>query len=441
MQKITDAQIYANKALQLRREGKYSQSIINYKKAISLNPNYGAAYTNWGYAISLISDSSNTILRYIRATYLNPSGGTAYYNLAIAYADADRYAEAIENLNKALSLGHNASKVNNNLGYALSCLEKHNAAIEKFKEAIRHQRDYDIAYINWGIELYYLGKQFKAKQAIIIGTLKAVDASHTRLRDIFKIYSKQIDVDNKKLTAVEDEESKLRFKSKIEALEGVRSILELSYDKLRMMLVPSTYHKKDDVRVEILEYYNLLSRELLRVFRESFDIVGIQLEERELAISQFIRDALKQIPIVLETKLSIFAILVSSTEAGSGELSDIDQSQIRQSNKVYKDFIDHFVSFNEIKYVVEALTSKCAEFRAHQLLCEHCEEKAVMNEDMVKEFEETKDLLKKYGQIDVAVITIICLLEGVEVKGYECMDQKIENIAEAIFRKVKTYIE
>ena len=79
-----------------------------------------------------------------------------------------------------------------------------------------------------------------------------------------------------------------------------------------------------------------------------------------------------------------------------------------------------------------------------ELLIRPDKESYILTQDQIQEasvffeidnVEEVID--NKYSVQDLEILIVICLLEGVKVKKFASLDDKVTNIAEAIFEKFK----
>ncbi len=80
------------------------QAIIDFDKAIDLNPSYAEAYNSRGSAYFEVGDFGQAIADYNRAIEMNPDFGGAYANRGLAYANLGDVDQAIADLEKAISL-------------------------------------------------------------------------------------------------------------------------------------------------------------------------------------------------------------------------------------------------------------------------------------------------------------------------------------------------
>ena len=94
---------------------------------------------------------------------------------------------------------------------------------------------------------------------------------------------------------------------------------------------------------------------------------------------------------------------------------------------------------------MERLVLKLANIRKNKFLFELViqEERdffSLLEEDLMTNQETSgTGTLNKYGNKDITAIILICLLKGAEVVDYNCIGEKVENIAQAVYTEAKSY--
>jgi tetratricopeptide (TPR) repeat protein len=97
----------------------YEDAIVNYDKAIEINPSHVSAWNNKGIALSRLKRYENAINCYDKAIEINPNHANACYNKAKAFRDlAQSYLDkanedrtrAAELINQALALFDTANE-------------------------------------------------------------------------------------------------------------------------------------------------------------------------------------------------------------------------------------------------------------------------------------------------------------------------------------------
>ncbi|MDD5071005.1 MAG: tetratricopeptide repeat protein [Candidatus Omnitrophica bacterium] len=79
----------------------YSTAIGYFKKALAINPNYGAAYNNIGVSYYSLGNHNRALVYYNKALAIDPQLSAAYANLGILYYNLGQNSNERENLAKA----------------------------------------------------------------------------------------------------------------------------------------------------------------------------------------------------------------------------------------------------------------------------------------------------------------------------------------------------
>lgn len=95
---------YNNRGLLYDNQGDYQQALSDYNQAIELEPHNFAAITNRGVIYYRLGDYQQAIADSNQALELKPDNATAYYNRGLAYAAQDDYDQAIADYTKALTI-------------------------------------------------------------------------------------------------------------------------------------------------------------------------------------------------------------------------------------------------------------------------------------------------------------------------------------------------
>ena len=462
MLKNTDADKYYEEGLQLVTQKKFSQAILRYKKAISLKPDFPNSYLEWGFSLFNLNDYHGAIDKYRKVIKQDPKIGAAYYNIGVLSSYHSRYEEAVVYYEKGIHFGYDKPSSYNNWGYVLGCLGKYDEAVDKLRKAIGSNFRYDLPYINCGVILYHQGKKFKAKQAYIVGIIKAI-SNPARIQSLINIYQKQVEVANEQLTTSDvDEILRSRWMTRLKALEEVLDLLQLPYKELSKMLVPSSHKEKlymgpsnnettvnthTSLDLKLHKYHDSLYGELLEILRSSFETGVLDIVEKEDITYLSISQALRYLPADFASLCSLEGRVDIPQENADNTTSDFKARLTRKP--LYRSFIDHFISINEVKYVLAELATKLSTFRREKTTSEFTVKEdsstatVFIEEKSISQSldEICREKLAGYLQLDVSIVTIIFLLEGVEVVEYNCIDEKTGSLADGVFKKAKDYIE
>lgn len=149
-----DAQSHFVDGNQFLDTHQYSKAIIEYKKAIKLNPYYKEAYLNLGKAYQSKGLFKEAISQYKKAIELDRKYVDAYINLGICYEKQNLLASAKINIEKAIELDMVNAKAHFNLANVLHKQHKIKESIEEYIQTTKFDSTYFQAYIKLG-DIYF----------------------------------------------------------------------------------------------------------------------------------------------------------------------------------------------------------------------------------------------------------------------------------------------
>ena len=153
---------YINRGIAKIRLGQHFAAIGDYDKAIQLKPDYASAYYNRGNAKYKLGQHFAAISDYDKAIQLKPDDVSAYYNRGNAKIRLGQHFAAIGDYDKAIQLKPDDVSAYYNRGNAKIRLGQHFAAIGDYDKAIQLKPDYAEAYNNRGNAKSKLGQHFAA---------------------------------------------------------------------------------------------------------------------------------------------------------------------------------------------------------------------------------------------------------------------------------------
>ena len=142
----------------LQKKNYYNDAILNFKKAIQIQPTSDQAHNNLGNTLQNIKKFNEAITSYKNAIKYNPNYAEAYSNLGNALAEMGKFDEAIINQKQALKLKPQNAELYSNLGNSLSELGKITEAVKNYKQALKINPNYVEVYSNLGNALAEIGK-------------------------------------------------------------------------------------------------------------------------------------------------------------------------------------------------------------------------------------------------------------------------------------------
>jgi len=131
--------------------GDFDRAIMEYSKAIQLDPNNALAYTRRGEAYYYKGDYDKAITDYDQAIRIDANYAVAYNNRGHVYRNQGNYDRAIADLDQAIRLNPNYTKAFANRGYAYWYKGDYDKAITDYDQAIRIDPNYAVAYNNRGL--------------------------------------------------------------------------------------------------------------------------------------------------------------------------------------------------------------------------------------------------------------------------------------------------
>ena len=99
-----DAEVHNNRGFAYCQIGQYDQAILDFSKAIEINPQLAHAYNNRGAAYLYKAQYDQAILDLSKAIEINPRLAHAYNNRGWAYIKKWQYDQAISDFNKTIEI-------------------------------------------------------------------------------------------------------------------------------------------------------------------------------------------------------------------------------------------------------------------------------------------------------------------------------------------------
>jgi tetratricopeptide (TPR) repeat protein len=151
---LESAEGHNSLGLSLRMQGKLSEAIQSYRRAIELRPDSTDFHNNLGDALQEAGRLDDAIAAYRKALTLRPGSVEASYNLATALQESGNVEEAIETYRQTLRMAPTLPEAHMMLGNALGAAGRADEAIDAYNEAIRIRPTYAEAFHNLGLALF-----------------------------------------------------------------------------------------------------------------------------------------------------------------------------------------------------------------------------------------------------------------------------------------------
>ena len=131
--KLNDAYLYSQIGVLHKDDNK---SILNFKKALELDPHYERTYLNLYYHLSRLERHEETLEIFDKAINFFSQSAWVYFEHGNSLYRIERYEQAITSFDKAIELDPINSEAYEWRGYSLRKLERYEQAITSFDKAI-----------------------------------------------------------------------------------------------------------------------------------------------------------------------------------------------------------------------------------------------------------------------------------------------------------------
>jgi tetratricopeptide (TPR) repeat protein/S1-C subfamily serine protease len=154
-----EAYYYSNRGVIKSDSGDKKGAIVDYNKAIELNPKYANAYSNRGINKFESGDKVGAIADFEQAITIDPRSEFAYSNRGWARFQSGDKVGAIADYNKAIELNPNfANAYYNRGGWKYSSGDKQGAVLD-YGRALKYNPNYAEAYSKRGLIKFQLGNK------------------------------------------------------------------------------------------------------------------------------------------------------------------------------------------------------------------------------------------------------------------------------------------
>ncbi|MBE9163728.1 tetratricopeptide repeat protein [Tychonema sp. LEGE 06208] len=119
----------------LQQEGKYTEAIAAYRKAIAINPNYFGTHHNLGDVLKWMGKIDESIKSYQKAAEVNPSFVWSHHNLGDIFQQEGRLDEAVAAYQRAIEVAPDFGWSYHNLAKTLAKQDKLSEALEAYQTA------------------------------------------------------------------------------------------------------------------------------------------------------------------------------------------------------------------------------------------------------------------------------------------------------------------
>ena len=142
---------YNNRGAAYNELQQFDKAIIDFDKAIEMNPHDASSFNNRGFAFSQIDKNEQALKDFDKALEFDPFYYEVYINRGNVLKSKGEIGSALEDYKKSLSLNSSQPKPYYNIGLVYAEKENLDSAIVYYGKAITKLPNYTAAYLNRGI--------------------------------------------------------------------------------------------------------------------------------------------------------------------------------------------------------------------------------------------------------------------------------------------------
>lgn len=148
---IQDSRAYNKRGLAYISTRNYEQAMVDFSKAIAIDPEYAEAYNNRSTAHLLMDNFGQAVVDCTQALRFAPDFVAAYVNRGIAYTGLREYEQALADYNKAIELAPQNVYAYYNRANTYLWMDKYKEAISDYNQTIALKPEFVAAYVNRGL--------------------------------------------------------------------------------------------------------------------------------------------------------------------------------------------------------------------------------------------------------------------------------------------------
>lgn len=142
----------------LQTKGDFARAAEAFQKAVSLKPDYLAAWVNLGICARAMKDTDTALRASEKAIAIDPASFHAHYNLGLVYCDLKRMDDAVAALNRSLEILPNSPEARFQIGFLYELQQDHAQAITHYREALAANSASDLLHTHLGSCLQMIGR-------------------------------------------------------------------------------------------------------------------------------------------------------------------------------------------------------------------------------------------------------------------------------------------
>ncbi|CAK60842.1 unnamed protein product (macronuclear) [Paramecium tetraurelia] len=289
----------------------YKQALNDFSTVIEMYPNESSYYTSRGLLIMYnianllfnIGQKEEALKDYNKAIELNPKDATYYYNRAVFYNKVNLKEMSLQDYNMTIELDPKNYSAYNNRGLLLQSIGKKDEALQDFLNAIRLCPDHPLYLANLG-DQYYSDHQFELANQYYKQAQTQIECISLQKLNQLRLNIEHLNFIKTKvqlITQIEDEIKKM--KKQIEQLpktssnnEQIKECLEkvstiersLSYSVL-----PCNQEQQSDAQQTIISFYQQMQKQLKELYvklDQQDKVINLLVQQDQFKIEQQMKE-------------------------------------------------------------------------------------------------------------------------------------------------------
>ena len=152
-----DASSYNNRGFAFSQSDHNEEALNDFDKALKFDPSYYEVYINRGNTLKRKGDVGSALEDYKKSLSLNSCQPKSYYNIGLTYAENDNPDSAIVYYNRAIAQLPNYTAAYLNRGIAYAGMKQYDKALENYNLVLKIDPYDEMAYSNRGILFFDTG--------------------------------------------------------------------------------------------------------------------------------------------------------------------------------------------------------------------------------------------------------------------------------------------
>ena len=141
---------YSNRGIALQALMRMDEALDDFNRAIALKADYAEAHYNRGTALQALRRPQEALASYDQAIRIKSDYAEAHGNRAVLLDEFGHLEEALVSYDRAIRINPDYATAHSNRGNTLQKLKRHEEALESYRKATQIQPDYAEAYSNQG---------------------------------------------------------------------------------------------------------------------------------------------------------------------------------------------------------------------------------------------------------------------------------------------------